>query len=74
MKAGFTPTTKHDMARAEAARSLENQGSSAAQHALKVQPMSHLPRDRVAASVSADWRHAGYSAGSAVRPGGWLRP
>jgi hypothetical protein len=46
MQAGITPATKHDTGRAEAARSLENQGYSAVQQALKVQPMSHLPRDR----------------------------
>ena len=40
MKAGFTPVTQRDMGRAEAARSLENQGYSEAQHVLKVQLMS----------------------------------
>ena len=73
MKAGFTPATKHDKEKAETARSLETQGDSGVRRAGQVQPMSHLPRDRDAASVAAEWRPAGYSAGSAVRPGGWRR-
>jgi hypothetical protein len=70
---GFTPATKHDKERAEAARSLERQGSSAAQQMLTVQPMSHLPRDGASASGATDWRHAAYSAGSVRRSGGWRR-
>ena len=53
MTAEVTPATKHDKGRAEAARSLENPGDSAAQRALTVQPMSHLPRDRAEVSISA---------------------
>jgi hypothetical protein len=73
MKAGCTPATQHDTGRAAAARSLERQGSSAAQQVMTVQPMSHLPSDRASASGATDWRPAGYCAGSAGRAGGRRR-
>ena len=73
MKAGFTPATKHDRGQAKITRRLENQADSAAQQALTVQPMSHLPRDRASASVAADWHPFGYAVGSVGRPGGWRR-
>jgi hypothetical protein len=41
----FTPETKDDEAGKQGEKILESQSDRAVQPALKVQPMSHLPRD-----------------------------
>src|SRR5262245_5799606 len=51
MKVGFTPETKHDTGRAEAARRLENQGHRAVQLPMIAHPMLHHPTETSTTAV-----------------------